>query len=163
MAELTVKGGVESGISRLSPQEHQAALHALSKLGSASGATHGISSVLGGALRSATLVGGSVHDAKVSETFAGGVRSALKPVTSVGSDTVVAGSAISGKVESHATSVGAGPALTHSDTINVAGTTASSVKNEPLAAGKTAGHTITLSDKTTITLTGVTPHTVKPH
>jgi len=160
MAELTVDGGAKTGIGSLTPHEHQAAINALSKLSSASGATHGVAQLLGGTLRSATLSGGSVHDVKGADTFAGGVRTTLAPVSHVGSDTVVAGSAFTGKVESSPAAFGGGHALSTTDTINVAGTTASSVKNEPLAAGKATGHTITLSDKTTITLTGVAPHDV---
>lgn len=161
MAETTVSGATTSGIKSLTPQEHQSALNALSKLSTSSGATHGIASSLGATLKSATLSGGSVHDGtKSTSTFAGGAQAASGPITSVGSDTVVAGSGFSAKTETfgsgHTLSVG-------SDTINVAGTTAAVVKHEPLAA-KASGQTITLSDKTTITLTGVSAHDVaKPH
>jgi hypothetical protein len=166
MANLvTVAGGAKAGISTLSPAEHHAAISALSKLSAASGATHGVASALGGTLRSATLSGGSVHSSAGhgADTFAGGVHSGATPaVSSLGSDTVVAGSAF--KPESTAASVAKSHPLSLSgDTINVAGTTAATVKSETVHDAK-AGHTITLSDKTTITLTGVAPHDVtKPH
>ena len=165
MADLvTVPGGAKSGISTLSTAEHQAALRALAKLSSSSGATHGIASVLGSAaLPSATLSGGSVHGQVGSDTFVGGVHSGVTPTFSgIGSDTVVAGSAF---VAKPAASAGAAHtmAIISGDTINVAGTTAASVKTETLPDNK-VGNTITLSDKTTITLTGVSTHDVpKPH
>jgi hypothetical protein len=115
-------------------------------------------------LRSATLSGGTVHEAgKGADTFVGGAHGAQHPITSVGSDTVVAGSGFSGKIAaSSPAAFGAGHAV-GADTINVAGTTAASVKHDP-AAGKAVGQTITLSDKTTVTLTGVHSHDVtKPH
>jgi hypothetical protein len=159
MADLvTVTGGSKQGISSLTQAEHQAAIHALSKLSAASGATHGVASALGATLRSATLSGGSVEKAG-ADTFAGGVRSSS--LHTIGSDTVVAGSAFSAK--SVAATPASGAAHLTADTINVAGRTAAGVKTEA-AHTSTEGHTITLSDKTTITLTGVTPHTVtKPH
>jgi hypothetical protein len=167
MAELTIAGGVRTGVASLTPSEHQAALNALSKLSSGAGATHGIASVLGRSLPSATLSGGTVHDvARTSESFIGGVRTGVATISSVGSDTVVAGSGITGKPES-AGSAAAGtahPLSLSGDTINVSGSTAAGVKHEALPAGKAVGQTITLSDKTTITLTGVSPHDVtKPH
>jgi hypothetical protein len=164
----TVTGGVHSGAHPLSPAERHAAISALSKLTN-SHASKGVSSVFGGGLKSATLSGGSVHSASVkttagshlvtgrgADTFAGGVTSAAKPtIHTVGSDTVVAGSAF-GKTE--LTAKGTGKALS-GDTINVKGTTAASVKTA--LDVKSTGHTITMADKTSITLKGITPH--KPH
>lgn len=165
MADLTtVSGGAKHGVSSLSPAEHKAAITALSKLTSG-GASHGVSSALSTSLRSATLKGGSVHSDGVrqSTSFAGGVHTGATPAfKAIGSDTVKAGSAFSSKGPQAAGSThglgGAG-----ADTIKVAGVTAASVKNENAHDAK-AGHTITLSDKTTITLTGVSTHdVVKPH
>ena len=164
----TVAGGAVQGIHALSAAERHAAVTALSKLTGPS-ASAGVSSVFGGGLKAATLSGGSVTRAGVktaggthllvgkgADTFAGGVHSGAKlPHPSVGSDTVVAGSALS-KTELTSTS---GRALS-ADTINVAGTTAAGVKTalDP----KTTGHTITLADKTSITLH--TPHNlIKPN
>ncbi len=164
MADLvTVPGGTKAGISTLSPAEHQAALHALSKLSSATSATQGVASVFGGSsLSSATLSGGSVHGKVGADTFAGGVHSGVSPAFGgIGSDTVLAGSAFSGKFETSSASGAAHP-LTLSDTINVAGTTAASVKSVTGPESKTGA--LTLSDKTTITLTGISAHDVtKPH
>src|SRR4029077_945832 len=102
----TTSGGARLGIQSLSPAERHAAINALSKLTNSS-ASRGVSSVFGGALKSATLSGGSVHSNSIkttggttlvagrgSDTFAGGVKSAVKPaIHTIGSDTVVAGSA----------------------------------------------------------------------
>jgi hypothetical protein len=156
MADLvTVAGGAKPGISTLSPAEHQAAMHALSRLSTGVGASTGVASVLGGSnLTSATQSGGSAKlvTGRGADTFAGGVHQSSAPAFStLGSDTVVAGSAF-GKLDPAA----AGQAHSLSgDTINVAGTTAASLKEQTLHAGKAAGQTITLSDKTTVTLTGV--------
>jgi hypothetical protein len=166
MADLvTVAGGASHGVKTLSAAEHHAAVSALSKLGSAHGASHGVASVLGGGLRSATLSGGSssLVQGRGADTFAGGVHSSAKPVFG-GSDTVVSGSAFHSTVEATKSAAAGGPASLGGDTINVAGTTAASVKSETVQASKAAGHTITMSDKTTITLTGVSAHdVVKPH
>lgn len=160
---VTVAGGAKHGISTLSPAEHQAAVHALAKLSAADGASKGVASVLGGtSLRSATLSGGSAKlvTGRGADTFAGGVHQSSTPTFStLGSDTVVAGSAF-GKLDPAAASKGHGLSLS-GDTINVAGTTAASLK-EQAVQGKAAGQTLTLSDKTTVTLTGVHDVT-KPH
>jgi hypothetical protein len=163
MAGPTVGGASRTGISSLTHTEHQAAINALKKLSSASGATHGVASVLGAHLVSATQSGGSVHEGtRGADTFAGGVHTGATPSLAIGSDTVVAGSGFSGKIESAGSATaGSAHALSLSgDTINVAGTTAASVKTEPLHEGKITGQTLTLSDKTTITLTGVSAHDV---
>jgi hypothetical protein len=55
------------------------------------------------------------------------------------------------------------PSLSGTDSIKVASQTASSIKAES-ATPKTSTSTLTLSDKTTVTLTGVSTHNVvKPH
>ena len=164
----TVKGGIAHS---LSPAERHAAITALSKL-THSTATKGVASVFGGALKSATLSGGSIHSQGIkttgganlvvgrgADTFAGGVHSGVKPaIHTIGNDTVVAGSAF-GKTELSAT--GAGRHMS-SDTIKVAGITATGVKTAPEV--KSAGHTITMADKTSITLNGVAAHHItKPH
>lgn len=166
----TMDGGAKVGIHSLSPAERHAAITALSKL-THSTETKGVSSVFGGALKSATLRGGSVHSESVkttggtslilgkgSDTFAGGVKSGLKPaIHTLGSDTVVAGSAFT-KTEL-APKGGAGLS---SDTIKIAGITAAGVKTT--IDDKSTGHTITMADKTSITLKGITPTNVhKPH
>jgi hypothetical protein len=168
----SVHDGVKAGIASLSPAERHAAINALSKLTKSGTASSGVSSVFGGALKSATLSGGSVLSASIktpggttlvsgrgADTFAGGVRSGAKPtIHAIGSDTVVAGSAF-GKTE--LTNAGGSRALT-GDTISVAGVTAAGVKTAQDV--KSTGHTITMADKTNITLTGITPHNVtKPH
>ncbi len=156
MADLsTVTGGANHSVSSLTAAEHQAAIKALSKLSSSD---HGVSGSLSQSLKSATLSGGSIHSSALKLT--GSVHSATAPsFSSIGSDTVVAGSAFSTKPTTASAS-------THSlsgDTINIAGTTAAAVKSETVHDPK-AGHTLTLADKSTVTLTGVTPHDVtKPH
>jgi hypothetical protein len=170
MVENTLAGGAKLGIHSLSPAERQAAINALSKLSHPT-ASKGVSSVFGGSLKSATLSGGSVHSESIkttsgtslvtgrgADTFAGGVKSSVKPVIhTLGSDTVVAGSAF-GKTELAAK----GTSALTSDTIKVAGITAAGVKTA--VDDKSVGHTITMADKTSITLKGITPTDVhKPH
>jgi hypothetical protein len=167
MAAATVDSGTKVG---LSPLERHAAVNALAKL-TIGGETRGVSSVFGGvSIKSATLSGGTIHTAPVktaagtplvsglgADTFAGGVRSTVSPtIQTIGSDTVVAGSAFT-KTELTAVR---GRALS-GDTISVAGSTAAGVK-AVLETKPTTGHTITLADKTTITLSGI-PHNFKPH
>ncbi len=154
-------------LNALSQSEKSAAVSALSKLTGQS-ASAGVASVFGGALKAATLSGGSSNKSGVqvagthllggrgADTFVGGVHSGAKlPPASVGSDTVVAGSALS---KTELTSK-AGRALS-ADTINVAGTTAAGVKTA--VDPKSTGHTITLADKTSITL-HTTHNLIKPN
>jgi len=147
----------------LTPFEHHAALEALEKLKAAGGVSRGVASVLGGGLRSATLKGGSNLLAAKTDSFVGGLKSDVKAsISAIGSDTVVAGSAFT-----KAELLGKGGANVVSglsaDTIKAAGITAASVKNDT-AETKSAAHTITMSDKTSITLSGISTHDViKPH
>jgi hypothetical protein len=99
------------------------------------------------------------------DTFMGGAHNApTKAVANIGSDTVVGGSAttfgghgseakpMSGHGSQHFTLSG--------DTINIAGATAEGVKAaHPHDAAATA-HTITLADKTTITIAGLSSHDI---
>ena len=153
----TVTGGTR--VHSLTPAERHAAITALSKLTNSS-ASKGVASVFGGSLKSATLSGGSgtkLVTGRGSDTFAGGVKSGAKPtISTIGSDTVVAGSAFK---TSELTGKTAKSLST--ETIKVSGVTAAGVKTA--VDDKTAGHSITMADKTHITLTGVTPHNIKPH
>lgn len=173
MVDLVTVSGGSHGLNSLSPAEHQAAINALAKLSSSTGASQGVASVLGGSLRSATLSGGSALSDGVkagssnligrgADTFAGGAHSATTPTFAIGSDTVVAGSAITSATEATKQASSGVHANLSGDTINIAGTTAASVKSNVVQDSKSAGHTITMSDKTTITLTGVHDVT-KPH
>jgi hypothetical protein len=147
----------------LTPHEYQTALQALQKLKTTGGVSQGVASVLGGALKDAPLtirtglIGSQSH-----ESFAGGVKSDVKAsIRAIGSDTVVAGSAFT---KTELTGKVAGVSALSSDTIKAAGVTAASVKTDPTEAGKSAAHTITMSDKTSITLSGISTHDViKPH
>jgi hypothetical protein len=158
-----VRAGMPTAAT-LTPTERLAALSALNKLGQAYGATSGISSVLGGGLSSATLSGGTVSLDKIqsigSDTFAGGVGSGLSAsINAIGSDTVVAGSAFAkGELSSTASSK-SGTLNLSGDTINIAGVTAASVKTETPVVK--AGIKITMPDKTSITLTGISTHDLK--
>lgn len=165
----SITGGARHGMAALSHEERQAAHNALAKLNSRSGL-----SSLEGSTRSATVYGGAlvknaglnastlVHG-QGSDTFIGGARSGLTHA-GVGNDTVVSGSTatfagrsgLSGSVAHH----GQNFSLS-TDTVSVAGATAESVK-----AGHqheaTSSRTITLADKTTVTITGVSAHDIKP-
>ena len=166
----TLDGGAKQGIASLSPHEREAAINAISNLPT-SGVSRGVASVFGGGLKSATLSGGTVTEQSIksragtplvagkgADTFAGGVRSAATPsIHAIGSDTVVAGSAFT---KTELSTAGGSRALS-GDTISAAGKTAAGVKGA--LEVKTAGHTITMADKTSITLNGITHITTKPH
>ena len=166
----TVAGGARSVLKSLSPAEHHAATQALSRLEALD--RGGVASHLGG---SATLSGGMSHvlDTTVvgsgklglisgvgSDTFAGGVGSAAGHAASLaGTDKVLSGSAFPdhGAFANEATLSSTGLSLSN-DTINAAGITASSVKADKPSAAHAAGTTVTMADKTTVNLIGVTTH-----
>jgi hypothetical protein len=168
MPTATVKGGVQHGAAaHLSHAERIAAHSALSKLSSKAG---GLGSHLGSITQSATLMGGS-HKAPVagtsslaygsgSDTFVGGARSSF----AIGNDTVVSGSShLAGRGVGGLDVTGAhtvGNFALSSDTINIAGATASGVKAVRPEDANTKAHTVTLADKTTVTITGLSSHDV---
>jgi hypothetical protein len=161
-------GGAQHGLSPLSHAERQAALHAISKIKSTSGR---LASTLAGLKQSATLIGGAAHKPVLSssallhgsgaDTFIGGARSNMP--SSIGSDTVLSGSAKSIERGVPGAAVQSSHGLVHSgmstDTINVAGTTAASVKAmQP--EDKAKAHTVTLGDNTKVTISGLSTHDV---
>ena len=164
MASVSISGGVKHGLAALSHGELEAAQKALAKL---TGSGGGLGSHLGGIIGSATVYGGSgaktvrtggppLLHAQGSDTFIGGARSGLTPATA-GNDTVVSGSlAASGGRSPLSQALGHSGqtlSLSSSDTINVAGATAESMRTaQPPGA---SAHTITLADKTTINISGV--------
>lgn len=163
-----VTPGVHHHVAALSDAERQAALHALSKITSKTGS---IASTLGGLKQSATLIGGSVKSTGAgiprllhgsgSDTFIGGAHGAIG--ASIGNDTVTSGSTRSiGRGITRSDALGAhkaGSFPLSSDTINVAGATAASIKAvQP--EDKAKAHTITLGDKTTVTISGLSTHDI---
>lgn len=159
----SMPGGIQHGLSTLSHAERHAALQALSRIKSTSGR---LGSTLAGIKQSATMIGGSAHHAGLGsstlihgaghDTFIGGARSTF--ATNVGNDTVLSGSA---KSLEHAVpgTHGLGHAGLSSDTINVAGTTAASIK-AMLPGDKAKAHTVTLGDKTKVTISGLSNHDI---
>ena len=162
----SIHGGAHHGMATLTHAEREAARNALAKLKTSSG---GLGAHLDSSIRSATVYSGSavmgtgvkpnLLQGHGSDTFIGGARSGLTPL-GTGSDTVVSGSTVSGIIDRNATGVVGGHSFALSaDTINVAGATA-----EALKAGhtpeSTASHTITLADKTKVTITGVPAHDI---
>jgi hypothetical protein len=162
---LTVPGGGTNGLPTLSHSEFQAAQHALSKIGNTTG-TLGVN--LGSLSRNATSIGGSgrlnaLNVSKMlpgsgSDTFLGGARSSL--LASTASDTITGGS-------TRLTAGGPDVLGVHNassfglsaDTINLAGTTALSVRGlDP--AENVKGHTVAVGDKTTITINGLSAHDI---
>jgi hypothetical protein len=146
----TVSGGVHHAVTSLSHAERQAALNALSKLRSTSGR---FGSPLAEVKHSATST--LIHG---NDTFIGGARTSLG--SSIGNDTVLSGSA---KHFSRGTAVAGAHGLSHSglstDTINVAGKTAASVKAmHPEDRAK--AHTVTLGDNTKVTISGLSTHDI---
>jgi Ca2+-binding RTX toxin-like protein len=163
----TTAGGAHHGLAVLTHGEREAAQNALAKLrvqgrglGSLDSSTRSATVHSGSALKStglnASLLHGQGHD-----TFIGGARSGLSHVQA-GNDTVVSGSTASAFTgRTWDALAGQGHHFTLSaDTISVAGATAESVKAGSIATHSHASHTITLADKTTIKITGVSTHDI---
>ena len=94
------------------------------------------------------------------DTYAGGVDSNRFAISKFASDTVLGGST-AGR-GSHVEKTGA--FRLSGDTINIAGITAVGVKATDPNSSPHSSHTITLSDKTTLTITGVhVNEIIKPH
>jgi|ERR1700733_2243062 hypothetical protein len=172
MVGATVSGGATHGLAVLSHAERQAANHALAKLKTLGS---GLASHLGGSSESATVYGGStlktiglrastlIHG-QGSDTFKGGARSAsTHALSNIGNDTVVSGSATSLGGRTAAQHLGGHSAQNFhlsSDTISVKGATAEGLKAARPEEAKTKAHTVTLADKTTVTISGLSQHDV---
>ena len=173
IASSSVVGGAAHGLAPLSHAEREAAQNALAKLKSP-GAVIGLH--LGGSAQSATIYSGSlvksvdlgastlIHG-QGRDTFLGGARGvATNALAKIGSDTVVSGSAAAFGDRSSAAEAVSGQGAHHfslsGDTINIAGVTAESVKAAHTQDAAKSAHTITLSDKTTITIAGLSPHDI---
>jgi hypothetical protein len=164
----SMPGGVQHGLTALSHSERQAALNAISKIKGTAGR---LGSSLAGVKQSATLLGGSAHKPALSsstlihgsgsDTFIGGARGSM--TTSIGNDTVLSGSAKPVERGAHASAVPGTHNLGHAglstDTINIAGTTAASVKSMH-PDDKAKAHTVTLGDKTKVTISGLSSHDI---
>ncbi len=155
MPNVTCWGGAKHGLAVLSHTERTAAENALTKLhglnpGSATSAT-----VFGGVktgLSASTLIQG-----RGSDTFLGGARNvSTHALSNVGNDTVVSGSATAGRSDVH----NAHSFSLNSDTINIKGVTAEGVQHLQPQGTATGSHTITLADKTTVTVAGLSQHDV---
>ena len=166
MESASLTGGIRHGLAALSHAEREAAQKALAKLtgsGSATGSSLrglvGSATVLGGGKSAGTGVPSLLHG-HGNDTFIGGARGALTPAAP-GSDTISSGSVTKlGGPPSVAEALGrhGGHIALSTDTISVAGATAESVKSgQAPAAG---GQTITLTDKTTVTIKGVSAHDI---
>lgn len=169
LGPATVTGGAKHGLATLSHAERQAAQNALAKLKSPgagmgnhpslSATVFSGSSVKPGEMGASTLIHGQGMD-----TFIGGARSAPASLgAKLGNDTVVSGSAahFAGRASLPDTLTGHGshPITLSADTINLAGHTAEGVKAAHSHDASSA-HTITLSDKTTITIAGLSSHDI---
>ena len=158
VGNASLSGGARHGLSALSPAERQAAQNALSRIKGSGGLTHN-ATVFGGTVAKGGLGAPSLIQGRGSDTFAGGSRGVqTRPLMAAGNDTVVSGSSVlfGGRTPLSESIGGHGNQsfALNSDTINVAGATAENVKavqHEDTAKA----HTITLADKTTITVTGL--------
>jgi hypothetical protein len=162
----SVAGGAKHGISVLSHAERAVAQNALDRLnntkgkpGLHSGLAASSATVFGG-VKSGKMGGSSLMHGQGNDTFMGGARSlSTHALANIGNDTVVSGSATGGhkSPEAHGAHSVQNFSL-NSDTINVKGATAEGVKGAHPDAAKTSTHTITLSDKTTVTVAGLSHH-----
>lgn len=159
---VTMGGGIAHKTTTLSPKEYQAAQSALTKL---KVSASNISSHLTGTTQSATVSSGSpvtrtpLLHGQGSDTFIGGVRSAsAASVSSIGNDTVMSGSTVGTSGQTGEPHRSVQQFNLSNDTVNVAGTTAAGVKAD---SKETKGaHTVTLSDKTTINIAGLSQHDI---
>jgi hypothetical protein len=136
----------------LSHSERAAAHNILANLNKGGSAT-----VFGG-VKSAR-VGASFLHGGGNDTFVGGAGSAsTHALSKIGDDTVVGGSKTGGRSLSDAR--GAQGSHLNSDTINVKGVTAEGVKSDQPREASAGSHTIALSDKTTVTVSGLSKHDV---
>ena len=147
----TIAGGATRGLAVLSHAERQAAANALAKLKTLAGKTRG--------LGASALIHG-----QGSDTFLGGARSTpTHALANIGNDTVVSGS-----VTSLEGRTGTDPIVGHTpqpfnlsaDTISLQGVTADAVKAGRPEETHTGVHTVTLPDKTTVTISGLSQHDV---
>ena len=124
----------------LRPAEYLAAQSALAKLSNASSAvsTH------------ARLLTGLGQD-----TFAGGISSVVHRIAGMASDTVVGGSVARSAAFVHSSAV---PLHLGSDTISLAGATATTVKALDTTHNIGGTHSVTLADNTVLNVTGVATH-----
>lgn len=166
LGSSSVTSGAKHGPSVLSHAERAVAQNALNKLNSLqarpglhTGNSTTSATVFGG-VRSAQLGGASLIHGQGNDTFMGGARSvSTHALANIGNDTVVSGSSAHGghiAPEAHGARSVASFSL-NSDTIGVKGKTAEGVK-EARPEGKANTHTITLSDKTTVTVAGLSHH-----
>ncbi|HUD65085.1 MAG TPA: hypothetical protein VMQ17_10930 [Candidatus Sulfotelmatobacter sp.] len=169
----TVAGGATHGLAVLSHAEREAAKNALAKLKTLGSQ---LGSHRGGSTESATVYGGvsgkpfglnasTLIHGQGSDTFKGGARTApTHALANIGNDTVVSGSATTLHGRTQAERFG-GRSPQHfnlsSDTISVQGATAEAIKaathHEEAKAGT---HTVTLADKTTVTISGLSKHDI---
>ncbi len=161
----TIPGGASSGLQTLTPAERHAAQNALSRVLSASG---GLASAIRNLSRSATQHGGSMIagnsassmqiQGSGNDTFAGGSRTLM--TASIANDTVVSGSSVT--FDGHTGILGAQGLANfalNADTISAAGATVMSIKSQQ-PEESTRSHTVTLGDKTTVTITGLSHHDI---
>ena len=115
---------------------------------------YGGTSSKGSGFATPTLLGGN-------DTFMGGARGAsAHAFTTFGNDTVVSGSGSFGghaPVPEAAGAASIQPFHLGGDTINVAGATAERIQAAPPHDATITGHTITLADNTSITISGLSP------
>jgi hypothetical protein len=170
LATATPAGGAAHGMASLSDSERHAAQNVLAKLkqsGSGAGSHFGNESatVSSGSLSLKpfpALGASTLLSARGSDTFMGGVRSAPLSDLRVGDDTVVSGSTTKLGMHSASEAIasrGAQHFALSADTINVAGVTAAHVQTGHTAETK-GSHTVTLADKTTIKIAGLSAHDI---
>lgn len=168
MLEASIFGGVKHGMSVLSHSEREAAKNALTKLKSLGS---GLGSHLSGATESATVYGGAATKTGAaglvrghgSDTFMGGsAKTTTHALANHVNDTVVSGSstAMGGRGWADHMGGAAHNFALSADTIDVKGTTAEGVKGSHTEQPKTGVQTVTLADKTTVTVSGLSHHDV---
>jgi hypothetical protein len=160
----TVSGGAQHGASILTHAQHVVAQNALDRLN----ALKPTSATVFGGVKSSGLGGPNLVHGQGNDTFLSGARAvSTHALANIGNDTVVSGSAANPghmKPEGHLGHSVPNFSLS-SDTISVKGTTAEDIKGAHQEGTTTTSHTIALSDKTKVTISGLTHHDVSklPH
>jgi len=150
----TVSGGAQHGASILTHAQHVVAQNALDRLN----ALKPTSATVFGGVKSSGLGGPNLVHGQGNDTFLSGARAvSTHALANIGNDTVVSGSAANPghmKPEGH---------LGHS--VPNFSLSSDTIKGAHQEGTTTTSHTIALSDKTKVTISGLTHHDVSklPH
>lgn len=167
----TVAGGIKQGVSVLSQAERVIAQNALNRLNTSKGSlglnmnSQAPSATVFGGVKSARLGSPALTQGLGSDTFTSGARTmSTHALAQIGNDTVLSGS-VAASYHAPETRTAHNTFNLNTDTISVKGTTAEAMSGAHVDTKATSSHTITFSDKTTVTVVGLSHHDITklPH